>query len=386
MLTPREAQLEAKRLAGRLASRAQTANRNARLAAEDVADLRQSDYLGLTVPPRFGGSGLSLRDTLAAQLELAQGNPSTALVAAMQLQIFGHEREVRDWPDAQYERLCRAAANGALFNAIASEPALGSPSRGQVYQTTAVPAETGDGYLLNGHKTWSTGGEHLTYLLVRADLDGQPAVLLVEQGAPGMRWEYTWRNALSLRGSDSHDVIFENVRISAENVITRANQPNGSGRKKGPNVWFPLVLCAVYLGAAIAARDTVIRYAHERVPSALGKPIATLPKIQRQIGEIDLALQSARALLFEVAAEWRGDNNQRTAFFPRVAAAKTLVTEVANDVTDKALRVAGGSSLTDAMPLEQYFRDVRAGLMQPPSGDTALEIIGRNALAQHNPG
>jgi alkylation response protein AidB-like acyl-CoA dehydrogenase len=115
------------------------------------------------------------------------------------------------------------------------------------------------------------------------------------------------------------------------------------------------------------------------VPTALGKPIATLPKIQRQIGEIDLMLQAARALLFEVAAEWTGDERSR-GLFPRIAAAKHLVTETANQVTDKALQIAGGASLTRDLPLERFFRDTRAGLMQPPSGDTALEIIGQGAI------
>jgi len=66
----------------------------------------------------------------------------------------------------------------------------------------------------------------------------------------------------------------------------------------------------------------------------------------------------------------------------RIAAAKTMVTETANDVTDKALRIAGGSAITRALPLERYFRDARAGSMQPPAGDTALEMVGRAAIAE----
>ena len=131
----------------------------------------------------------------------------------------------------------------------------------------------------------------------------------------------------------------------------------------------------------MAARHHVIRYALERVPTALGKPIATLPKIQRQIGEIDIALQAARALLFEVAAEWTERDEDRPQMVARIAAAKTVVTETANKVTDQALQIAGGTSITKALPLERFFRDVRAGAMQPPAGDTALELVGRAAIA-----
>ena len=147
-----------------------------------------------------------------------------------------------------------------------------------------------------------------------------------------------------------------------------------------PNVWFPMMMSAVYLGTAVAARNSVIQFALERIPTALGKPIATLPKIQRQIGEMDVALQAAQSLLLAVAGEWTGDDAQRTAYLPRIAAAKMMVTQTANMTTDMALQIAGGSSITKALPLERHFRDVRAGAMQPPAGDTALEMVGKAAI------
>jgi alkylation response protein AidB-like acyl-CoA dehydrogenase len=203
---------------------------------------------------------------------------------------------------------------------------------------------------------------------------------LVRQGTPGVSWEHTWSDSLSLRASDSHDVYFKDVVVPAENMIER-------GRSSGPplpNAWFPTVMSTVYLGAALAARNAVIQFALERVPTSLGKPITTLPKIQRQIGEIDLALQAAKALLFEVTAHWTGDEASRQQLYPRIVAAKYQITEAASFATEQALRVAGGTSITKSLPLERHFRDVRAGSMQPPSGDTALEIIGRHAIAQVN--
>ncbi len=363
-------------LAQQFASRADEADRDGVLPAEDVTALKESGYLGISVPREFGGYGLSLRDCVAAQLALAQGSTSTAIVAGMQVHIFGHQREVRTWNDVWYEEFCRLAASGSLFNSIASEPAMGSPSRGGLPATTAVPAKDGDGWIVNGRKTWSTGGKHLTHMLVRVDLDGEGGVVLVEQDMPGVSWVTTWSDSLSLRASDSHDVVFKDVRIPQNYVVERG------GRSSQPNLWFPMIMSTIYLGAAIAARNRVIQFALERVPTALGKPIATLPKIQRQIGEIDVSLQAARSLLYDVAGEWSGDDADRKKMSARIAAAKTMVTETANKVTDQALRIAGGSSITKALPLERYFRDVRAGSMQPPSGDTALEMVGRAAIAE----
>lgn len=314
-----------------------------------------------------------MADALQAHVTVAQGSPATAMVAGMTLHLFGHARETHPWPEPMFARFCRAVVEeGALFNSVASEPVLGSPSRGQIFQTTARRTE--EGWLIDGRKTWATGGQHLTHMLVRASVEGRPGVLLVPQETAGIEWQPVWSDALSLRASASHDVIFHDVLVPPENLVEHGNGPGL------PNVWFPMVMAGVYLGAALAARDAAIRYALERVPSSLGEPIATLPKIQQQIGRIDRALQVARSFYFEVAGEWCGHEDQRQAFNRRAAAAKTLVVATACDVTEEALRLAGGTALTHKLPFERYFRDVRAGLMQPPAEETALEMLGQAAI------
>ncbi len=369
----------ARTLAADIAGRATTADREGRLPAADVALLRQSGYLALAVPREFGGRGESLLVCTAAQLELAKGSASTALVAAMQHQVAGHQRETRTWrPDAREQIMCAAAAGG-LLNHLGSEPRLGSPSRGGLPDTAATPTPDGDRLLINGRKTWATGGRHLTHMLVRVAVRQEGGVVLVRQGdedTPGVEWIETWRDALSLRATDSHDVVFHDVAVPRENLIETGNP------RATPNVWFPMMLSAVYLGTALAARDALVTYALERVPTALGKPIATLPKIQRQVGEIDVALMAARALLFEVAGEWTERDEDRPAMMGRIAAAKMAVSVAANEATEKALAAAGGAGLTGALPLERCFRDVRAAGMQPPAGDTAYEMVGQAALGQ----
>ena len=365
----------AQALAADIATRADAADRAGALPAEDVAALRESGYLALAVPMEFGGRGASLLTCVTAQIALAAGSASTALVAAMQHQVVGHQRETRSWQPDAYERLL-AQAGPSLLNHLGSEPRLGSPSRGGLPDTTAVPSPDGASLVVNGHKNWCTGGRHLTHLLVRAAIGEQAGVVLVRQevdGVPGLEWVETWAGALSLRASDSHDAVFRDVVVPRDCLVETGDA------KAVPNVWFATLLSAVYLGTALAARDAVVRYALERTPTALGQPIATLPRIQRQIGEIDVALQAAQALLLEVAASWTGEG-ERAPFMARVAAAKTVVTAAANEATEKALQVAGGSAITRTLPLERYFRDVRPAAMQPPAGDTALEMVGRAAL------
>lgn len=361
-------------IAGEIAARAAEADRMRRLPAEDIDALRSAGIFAMSVPRSHGGAGASLALCAEVVLELAQANASAAIVAAMPIQIFGHRRETGGWPEPIFAGLCKAAVEeGAIINAAGSEPILGSPSRGGTYATTARLDD--DTVVIDGHKTWITGGQHLTHLLVRAGLEEQIADIVVPSGCEGIVWEDTWQEALSLRASESHDAYFNGVRVSSENIIPQRREP-----APYPNAWFPVLIAAVYLGAAIAARDAVISFALERTPTALGKPIATLPKIQRQIGEIDIALQAARTFLGSTAKAWDGDEAQRPGLYAKVVAAKYFAIQTANEATQAALVIAGGQALTPGLPIERSFRDVRAGLMQPPAGDTALEIVGRAAL------
>lgn len=357
-------------LAG-IARRAAEADLRGALPAEDVADLRACGYFAVSVPAAHGGGGASLPDCVHTQTQLGQASASTALVAAMPVQVFGHAREAALWPSDLAEALYRAAAQGGLFNSVASEPALGSPSRGGTFATTATL--TAEGWRLTGHKTWVTGGQHLTDLLVKARVPAGPAnagsaTFWVKSAAPGLQWALTWGRGLSLRASDSHDLYLTNTPAVCH--LTETSAP-------GPfNAWFPLLVGAVYLGAALAARQAIIRYTLERAPTALGQPIAHLPGVQRQLGAIDLPLQAARALLMEVARDWHAGDHAPS----RVAAAKQFATEAASQAADLCVRLAGANGLQTDWPLERHLRDTRAGFMHPPAGDTALETIGKALL------
>jgi alkylation response protein AidB-like acyl-CoA dehydrogenase len=142
--------------------------------------------------------------------------------------------------------------------------------------------------------------------------------------------------------------------------------------------WFALTLAAVYLGIGQAAVDCVVDYAKKRIPTALGKPIATLPLIQRRLGEASIPLQAARALLHDVATTWSNDPAARIHLGPRIAAAKYAATNAAVVATDHAMRAAGGFGITRDLPIERFFRDVRAGLTHPPNDDAALELVGKS--------
>ena len=208
-----------------------------------------------------------------------------------------------------------------------------------------------------------------TFLLLAYFLLTMVVVQPEDQLSPNLRAD---RSAASGASSDFQPQIVD-VQLLDSGPVYLLGQRSSPQKKIQP--WAPLIFASVYLGVGLAARNAVVRYALERVPKALGKTIATLPKIQRLIGEVDVSLMAAKALLLEVADE------EQQGSHARLAAAKQYAVEVANEVTDKAIRIAGAAGVSRALPLERYLRDARAGHMHPPNGDAAFETVGQGAIA-----
>jgi alkylation response protein AidB-like acyl-CoA dehydrogenase len=205
---------------------------------------------------------------------------------------------------------------------------------------------------------------------------------IIRADTPGLRFESTWAGNLSLRSVGNDDLFLEDVFVPDDWVVDRrpVGAPAAPTQRPGMNAW-SLAVAAAYLGVGQAACDAACDYANGRVPPSLGKPIAELPHIQQWIGEMQVRLDAARAVMYGAAQAWVECPSERAALAPQIAAAKYLATNAACDASDMALRVAGGFSLTRSLPLERFFRDARAGLFHPPQDDLALGLIGRAALA-----
>jgi len=366
------------RLAERFASRAEEHDRKGSFALENVADMRAAGLLRLPVPAAFGGDGYSLFQCVRVLQHLARGDASTALGLAMHFHVVGSLAENRTWPEAAYARLCEEIVrDGALVNSAASEPEMGSPSRGGLPATAAV--RVAGGYVLNGRKSWVTYAPALRYFLVTATLDESIGVFAVASDSPGLTLVDNWGASLSLRSSGSFDVHLDNVFVPECWHVEQ--RPAGQARRAGlPAGWASCAFAAVYLGVGEGALCALARYATQRVPTALARPIAELPHIQRSVGQMDVALRAARAVLYAAAQQWSEQPAQRAKMEAELAAAKYLCTNAAITATDIALRAAGAGGLDRRLPLERFFRDARAGLMHPPQDDRALELIGKAAI------
>jgi len=365
-------------LAADFAGRAAEHDRQASFPFENFEALRAAGLLNLSVPREYGGSELGLAAACRVVQQIAAGDAATALVLSMQYIFHAGLARRRAWPEAVYAAVCRESANGiALINALRVEPELGTPSRGGMPATTA--SRTRDGWKLSGHKIYATGSPILRYFLVWARTDEEPArvgTFLLPREAPGWRLVETWDH-LGMRATGSHDIILEDALIPLDHAVDVRLPFDWGAPDPLVGAWNGLVLAALYHGVATAARDWLTRYLHERVPANLGAPLASLPRFQSTVGEIEALLFTSEHLLHGLAAEIDAGDSAAAA---RASLAKYVVTNNAVRAVDMALGLVGNPGLSRTNPLERHHRDVLCSRIHSPQDDTVLLMTGKAAL------
>nr|WP_239071436.1 acyl-CoA dehydrogenase family protein [Amycolatopsis sp. SID8362] len=358
-----------------LAALAGEHDREASFPHEGVERVHAAGLLTTTVHPRYGGPGAGVLDTARLLSELGRGDPSVALVTAMTLFVHAAQGVEPTWPEEIYrEVLAESAERPVLINALRVEPELGSPTRGGLPATLA--RRTADGWRLSGRKIYSTGSVGLRWMVVWARTDEpEPRVggFLVRADAPGITIEPTWDH-LGLRASASHDVVFTDVSVPAE-AIAGLSTPDA---QRPPALTFPLALPAIYLGVARNALDWLTGFLRNRVPSGLGKPLATLPRFQTGVGEIAARITGAEEVLFGLAR--RADEGDPDAA-AHAGVAKVIATRLLIEAVEQAVALAGNPGLTRANPLQRHYRDVLCSRVHTPQDDAVLAGLGRSVLA-----
>jgi len=359
---------------------------------ENFAALQAHGLIGLVAPAEHGGGSATLATARRVISAVARGEPATALILTMTyLQHHALTRPDSRWPAHLRERVTRdAVENGALINALRVEPALGSPARGGLPGTVARRDSEGkgDAWKIDGHKLYTTGIEGLGWLAVWARTDeAEPrtGVFLVPRNAPGVRVIASWDH-LGLRASGSHEVVFENVAIDADHAVdlrAPADWAPDAGSQTDidahatQQAWMTVLLGSLYDAVAHAARDWLVGFLNRRAPGSLGAPLATLPRVQEHVGEIEALLRTNRVLLDDAAAAVDGGHAQPAADSGLL---KYTVTGNAIRAVELALRLSGNHGLTRQNPLERHYRDVLCSRIHTPQNDAILVAAGRRAL------
>lgn len=355
---------------------AQKNDEEAAFPYESIEKLKEIDYMKVTLPTEYGGEGFTIYDAVIAHERLASFDGSTALILAWSLQFIGDTFEQKEFSTESLHEIAQAVQNNALFNKAVSEFAMGSPARGGKPATRAI--RDGDNWILSGRKNYTTGSHALDYFIVFTWIEERNTTgfFIVPKTAVGLSIEETW-DVISMRSTGSHDLVLDNVRLSEKALIEMPNYKTGFKL----NSWL-LLIPATYLGIAQAARDYAVEFATNHSPNSIQGSIADLPNIQALIGEMDLSLMKARFALYGTA-EACMDSERKLLAPNAVNVAKYVSTNEALNVVDKAMRIAGAKSLTRANPLQRYYRDVRAGLHNPPMDDMTVKGLALSALADY---
>ncbi len=352
--------------------RAYKHDKNVTFPFENFNELKEIGYPALTISKKYGGGGISLSEMLYLQAIIGKADGSTALSIGWHMGIMKHLSENKVWSEDKFAQVAKnVVANGSLLNNAASEPATGSPTRGGKPETYAK--KTKQGWVINGRKTFTTLAPVLDYFVVSASIDGSEEVgnFLIKRESAGVSIDETW-DSIAMRGTGSHDLVLENVNVEKDNLVE--NLTNGKRKAAG---WL-LHIPACYFGIARAAQEYANQFARTYSPNSISGTISDLPNVKQKMGEMELTMLEAKHFLFSVARKWdEADENTRQTMGPELSAVKLSVVNKALHVVDLAMRIAGARSLSEKNPLQRYYRDVRAGLHNPPMDDMTIMNLAK---------
>jgi alkylation response protein AidB-like acyl-CoA dehydrogenase len=371
-------------ITAKLAETADEYDRTGEFPWAPINAVHDAGLLRYGIATRYGGKDATVTDTARILQALGRGDASVALIASMTIAMHLAQADAGWWPDELYrETVADALERPVLFNAVRAEPELGAPARGGLPATKVKRTE--NGWLLNGHKAYGTGAEGLSYHLVWAATEDEEPLqghVIVPGDDPGIEIIRTWDH-LGMRASSTHDIVYRDIEVPLENFqgtpLAPGSLTGGGTTRRGALSALGLAISALYVGVARAGQEFFVRFAHDRVPTALGKPIATTERIQSIAGEIEAQLIQAEEIIYGLAARVDAGDEAGIAHAPF---AKLLATRSAITAVQTAVAALGNPALARSHPLERHLRDVLCSRIHPPQDDAALIILGKQSLAR----
>ena len=379
--TPREQRFIdlAATLADDFAQRAAQHDEDGSFPHENYVRLKNSGYTIMTIPEELGGNGASLLERIKAQERLGQGCGPTALAINMHFNAVGLLIDLwRKFQDSKRaDILLQIAAERLICGGSASEPDNAIP----VLRPRATAERVDGGWRVSGRKIFSTQSialdRYFSEALWQEGPEGETIVsFLIPPDTPGLTFKDDWYT-MGMRATASRGTELTNVFVPAS-AVTLLRPAFTRGGITNLFLRAPFTIAAPYVGIAVAARDFVVEFMRERPRFPLNKPMSHLPSVYNKVGEMDMLIETARAMLWKAAAE--ADIEEPQTWAHKSVTARTVAMENAVRVVDLALRAVGGASYFKRFPLERYYRDVRAALFHPVGTDQALELLGKTAF------
>jgi alkylation response protein AidB-like acyl-CoA dehydrogenase len=344
---------------------------------EQVLKLADLGFMGMMVDPAYGGSGMDTVSYVLAMEEISKIDASVSVCMSVNNSLVCWGLDVYS-NDAQKQKylvpLAQGKKDGQLYIGafLLSEPEAGSDATSQ--KTTAV--DKGDHYLLNGVKNWITNGNSASVYLVMAQTDAGKGshginALIVEKSWPGVTVGPK-ENKLGIRASDTHSIMFNDVKVPKENRIGE----DGFGFKFAMKVLAGgrIGIASQALGIASGAYELALNYSKER--KAFGKEIAQHQAIQFKLADMATKIEAARLLCLRAA--WEKDNNLDYALSSSMA--KVYASETAMWTTTEAVQVHGGYGYVKEYHVERLMRDAKITQIYEGTSEVQRIVISRSIL------
>jgi alkylation response protein AidB-like acyl-CoA dehydrogenase len=339
---------------------------------EQIKKLGELGFMGMMVSLENGGSGMDTMSYVLAMEELSKIDASASVVVSVNnslvcwgLETFGNEEQKKKY-------LPRLASGAIIGSFCLSEPEAGSDATSQT--TTAI--DMGDHYLLNGTKNWIPNGNTCEIALVVAQTDREKGhrginVLIVEKGMEGFVVGKK-EDKLGIRGSDTHTLLFNDVKVPKENRIGE----DGFGFKFAMKTLSGgrIGIAAQALGIAQGALDLALSYSKER--TTFGKPIHEHQAIAFKLADMEMKVEQARMLVYKAA--WLKD--QGMSYDKESAMAKLAASEAAMWVSTEAVQVHGGYGFVKEYHVERLMRDAKITQIYEGTSEIQRIVISRDMI------
>ncbi len=339
---------------------------------ENLKQLGELGFMGMMVPPEYNGSGADTVSYVLALSEVAYSCASTAVVMSVHNSIVC-ESILRYGTEDQKQRFLKPLATGEIIGAFAlTEPNAGSDPVRQ----TAKAVRDGDSYILNGTKRFITTGKNAGVVIVTVKTDEAKrhkgiSAFLVKKGTPGFT-AGPLEDKMGLRGSDTVDLLFEDCRVPAEDMLGE----EGEGFKiamtglDGGRIG----ISAQSVGVAQAALDAAVQYAKER--EQFGQSISRFQGLRWMVADMATDIEAARQLMLSASAmKDRGEN-----YTAQASMAKLFSSEMVNRVTGTALQIHGGYGYIKEYPVERFYRDARVFTIYEGTSEIQRIVISNHVF------
>jgi acyl-CoA dehydrogenase len=359
---------------GRLIPAEQLVADSDEIPAAIVQEMREMGLFGLTIPQEYGGLGLTMEEEVLVSMELTRASPAFRSITGTNNGI-GAQGIVIDGTDEQKRKYLPRLASGELIGSFAlTEPGAGSDAASLA---TSARREGGH-YILNGSKRYITNAPEAGVFTVMARTEpgskGAAGVsaFIVERNIAGLSVGRPDRK-MGQRGAHTADVVFDNVRVPAANLI---GGTEGIGFKTAMKVLDKarLNIAAVCVGAATRMLDDALAYAIER--TQFGRPVAEFQLVQGMLADCKTDIYAAQSMTLDAAR--RRDTGEGVTM--EAACCKYFASEMCGRVADRAVQIHGGAGYMQEYAVERFYRDVRLFRLYEGTSQIQQLVIARNLI------